>query len=160
MSLVPKNRLRGPQGHYLTQGLFKELYMNDDAPFTLREDDREGYIAIKPHFVNAATEYDAALTILGSWEHWTRLKKTKWFAPYFDAWEAERNLREETEAKKILIEEAENGNITAAKAIYDNGKASKRGRPSKAEKSKNLTKEQEIDEFLTQAMTKVTPIKA
>jgi hypothetical protein len=158
MSLVDKKKLRGGQGHYKTVSLFYENAYDSDAPFTLKEEDFRHYLAPKPRYVAAASEYEAALSILGSWDHWKALKKCKWFIPTLESWEAERCLREETEAKKILIEEAENGNVTAAKAIYDQGKQSKRGRPSKAEKAKVLTKEQEMDEFLAVAMDKVIPI--
>ena len=159
MALAPKEKLKGESGHYKTSGLFYDKrYDSEDAPFTLKEQDHNGLIAPKPHYVAAATEYEAALTILGSWAHWCFLKKSKWFSPIADSWEQERLLREETEAKKILIEEAENGNVTAAKAIYDQGKQSKRGRPTKAEKAKVLSKDMEIDDFLDAAMQKVTPI--
>lgn len=129
-------------------------------PFNLKEEDDEenGVYSLYKLYMSYTTEYEAALGILGSWEHWRKLCKCKWFQPYRNTWEEERLLREEAEAKKTLIEKARAGNITAARSLlaYEQKKKADRnsvkqgkGRPSNKQAPTSDRDDREIDTLLS-----------
>lgn len=124
-------RLRG-----LTQALFYEyrhISKCDHPPvYTLKEYDWEGCKSMYQIYMSCDSEYDAALTLLGSWKHWCRLKSTSWFKEYYEAWEEERAIRDQASATTTLLKRAEEGDTSAAKAVLSHYKeAAKKGRPSK-----------------------------
>jgi hypothetical protein len=98
-------------------------------PFTLKPFDvtYEGkkYRSMYLEYMKYDSEYEAAMAILGSWAHWSKLKKTKWFKEVLDHWEEERNIRDEAIARSVLISLAEGGNVTAARTIYTNSNDNK-----------------------------------
>ena len=104
------------------------------------------------------SEYDAAMLLVGSWHHWLRLKECNWFKPHVESWEKEREIREIALGKKILIEEAEAGNVSAARVLYGQSKA-KKGRPSKQDKAKLSREDADLDEFIKKSYAKVSLIK-
>ncbi len=98
-------------------------------PFTLKPFDvtYEGqvYRSMYLEYMKYDSEYEAAMAILGSWAHWSKLTKTKWFREVLDRWEEERNIRDEAIARSVLISLAEGGNVTAARTIYTNSNDNK-----------------------------------
>jgi hypothetical protein len=161
--LFPIEKLRNTSGVMLTQSLFYEfshMPACTDPVYTLKEFDYKGCKSMRQIYINLNSEYEASQVLLGSWEHWAKLKKIHWFSPFAEAWEAERKLREISMAKKILLEEAENGSVSAAKTIYEQDKTRVRGRPSNQEKKKSLKNTEELDDFINQAMAKIVPIES
>jgi hypothetical protein len=159
--LFPRDKLLGENGTQETMGLFHEFKNHHGmewTPYTLKEYDHIGNLSMHKIYITCATEYEAAITLLGNWSHWKKLCGCNWFKPYKEAWDEERRLKEETIAKKILIEEAEAGSVPAAKTLYEGPKATK-GRPSKQEKAKAVQKEVEVEEFITKALNNIVPIK-
>lgn len=73
--------LTGPTNIQFTQALFVEF--NPDAPYTLRTRDRErdGRKVISAYqvYMQSVDEYDAAMRLVGSLEHWRKLCSLKWF---------------------------------------------------------------------------------
>ena len=128
-----------PRFKNLTQALFQEweyvsTVKDQRAPFTLasyHKPDR-GYLSLYLLYLECDSEYEAAMTILGSWQHWQKLCKCKWFKPLRDRWEDERKTRDESLAQKTLLKEAKAGNVTAAKALLSlHGRAAPgKGRPT------------------------------
>lgn len=144
-------KLKGDNGVQYTQGLFYE-FNNPDAPYTLRTEDytaRSGktYRSIYQIFMDAVDEYEAAELILGSQEHWRKLCKQDWFlngkvigagdtARRMDGllqWREDKKAKDASLAKKLLIQEAENGSVSAQKILYDS--ARKDAKPVKKEKA-------------------------
>jgi len=163
MARIPEDRLKNSINRYLTKSLFREYGLHRESnkgeyPYTLRDYDKGNSLSMHNIYVTHDSEYDAALDLLGSWEHWKKLKACTWFKPYYTAWEEERKLRLDSIAKRVLVQQAEDGNTTAAKAILDMHKDKSRGRPSNQEKAKVAKEEREIEEFLTKALKNVTPI--
>ena len=138
-------------GQALTQGLFYE-WNNPDAPFTMRDTGLEPqytarsgktYVSIPHLFRNSNSEYDCAIEVLGSWEHWKKLCNLDWFMTGaimntqlsgLNDWRIEKELAEESKAKEVLMHAIENGDIQAAKFIYDKktkATTTKAGRPEK-----------------------------
>ena len=105
------------------------------APYTLRNHDyeRDGHVYLSMYqiYMTCDSEYEAAVKLLGSFPHWKKLKKCKWFQEYVEQWEAERNIRDEAIARSQLVKLAEMGNVTAARTLFTNSKTKSKelGRP-------------------------------
>lgn len=116
-----------------TQSLFYE-YGNKDAPYTLKVHDvhKNGktYISMYSVYMTCADEYEAADRLVGSQYHWRRLCSIDWFmngVPQFsheglNTWREDMRARDESKAKAVLIAAAEEGNVNAAKHLYDKSK--------------------------------------
>jgi hypothetical protein len=145
------SNFKSSTGQALTQGLFYE-WNNPDAPFTMRDTGlnpeytaRSGktYKSLPYIFRNSNSEYDCAISVLGSWEHWKKLCNLEWFmtgsimnAQFtgLNDWRMEKDLAEESIAKKVLIEAIESGDVNAAWKLYDKKTkttTTKAGRPEK-----------------------------
>ena len=81
-------------------------------------------------YIASDTDYEAAMKLLGSWKHWKKLTRCKFFQPYLEDWREERKLLEESLAHTALLGSLADNNITAAKTILDNGKRKMAGRPT------------------------------
>ena len=138
-------------GTYLTQGLFYE-WNNKEAIFTMRDTGsdplytaRSGntYVSLPYLFRNSNSEYDCAIELLGSYEHWKKLCTLQWFmtgsimnAQYtgLNDWRAEKELSEESKAKRVILDAIEEGDLNAAWKLYDKKTkttTAKVGRPEK-----------------------------
>jgi hypothetical protein len=104
--------------------------------------------------MEAESEYEAAMILVGSWQHWQRLLKCKPFMEGSDdggswqglkSWREEKAIRDKALAYNQLKISAAQGNVTAQKIIFDGDKETKgRGRPSKAEVRKEAAKQAEV----------------
>jgi hypothetical protein len=152
MTEYAKNVKKVGVGRPRTKSLFFDLrgkseYQGNEYPYTLKEEDWRGSLSMYKIYMEEDTEYDAAIRLLGSWRLWETLCACTWFKPYKVKWDEERRIRDKSLAKNILMEEARNGSVTAAKIIYDEDKK-KAGRPTKQEKNKVAREEAEVEEFL------------
>lgn len=144
MDKIDYDKLIGQSGHYLTQALFWEYRHQtgaDYTPFTLKERDHSGCISMYRLYMSCETEYEAALKILNSWKHWQILCDAPWFQKELSKWREEREIRELALGKAVLIKNAEEGNVAAAKALIDTSSKRKAGRPSKIEVEEYKKKE-------------------
>lgn len=89
------------------------------------------------------TEYQVALQLFGSWDHWLALCKSKWFTELLTGWRNE--LKVKMESDRYFEMEAkttsEKSGVQATKWLadrYGEKAVLKRGRPSKAEKQAHL----------------------
>jgi len=146
--LKEKSKFKGSNGVLFTQGLFYE-YTDIDAPYTLRPEDytsRKGneYVSFARVYRESVDEYAAAMALLGSWTHWQKLCKEKWFQigvvngsnfTGLHDWREEKEKANESAAKSVLLDAIANGDTQAAWKLYD--KATKKevpknvGRPEK-----------------------------
>jgi len=111
--------------------------------YALSEVERAGLPSAYLIYMNSVDEADAAMKIVGSNRHWRKLEKLKWFlngdlSISFDGllnWRRDMALRDATLAKKVLLQSAKEGNISAAKRLLDEYKSSvpknNVGRPKK-----------------------------
>ena len=123
--------------------------------WTLKEKDHtyQGvtYISMKKVFIEMedVSEYEFAMSVLGSYPHWEHLTTRDWFKPHLEQWRKELNLKLKARAMKAIIKSAtteENLSFQAMKYLADNqyiDKDKKRGRPSKEELKAELQKELE-----------------
>ena len=136
---------KAANGIQLTQGLFYE-FNKPDAPYTLRSEDYVSKKGIEYKSVSALyracdSEYEAAILIVESWEHWKKLCSLDWFVTGhettaglryqgLDAWKEEQELRKKSESETMLMGMIKEGNVTAAKFMFEqHGKQAIKGRP-------------------------------
>ena len=142
--------LKDSQGRFRTQSLFWETrHESYPAHFTTKQRsiERDGvtYISMYQKYMEIAdpTEYQVAIRLLGSWEHWQALLRAKWFVTLITGWREELAARIESERYYEGSSLAKKGNLSATKFLADRyGETSKqvkkRGRPSKEEKAAHL----------------------
>src|SRR5512139_652764 len=132
-------------GRYRTSGLFYE-FQTDAAPalFTLQPKDRivsgVTYRSLKAiyfsydHIPNY--EYEFAMDVFGSWEHWVWLTTKSQVRKHMVEWRNEYDIMLKNLAHRTLISQAgdkEKGLNAAKMIVAEEYKGTKRGRPSKAE---------------------------
>lgn len=151
--------LKDSMGRYRTN-IFYEFNKtrHEEYPplYTMREETWAGLPSAYLIYMLSDSEYEAAMKLVGSWNHWQRLLKCKPFMEGSDEsgswvglqqWREEKRIQEKAHAFNQLKISAAQGNVTAQKIIYDGEKenAKGRGRPSKAEVAK-AAKEQAVQE--------------
>jgi hypothetical protein len=141
--------LKDSQGRFRTQSLFWESRHPDMKPvFTMKKREHEGCISMYEKYMEIAdpTEYQVAIRLLGSWDHWQKLCRLPWFKEMADEWRAELKIRMASDRYYEMAETARDhkgqpNGIQATKWLseqYGEKPQSKRGRPSKAEKEAAL----------------------
>lgn len=146
--IFPREQLLASNGSGLTQGLFYEYRTQglEDPVYTLKDKDWKGCLSMYKIYMSCDTEYEAAMKLLGSWSHWKRLTEAGWFKVYLNQWREEMDIRNAALGKTVIICQAREGNVTAARDLLNMAKESTgRGRPNKKEKEERLRKEAEID---------------
>lgn len=124
-----KDRLLSSSGQRLTTQLFEELARDDVAakPVFKLGEWRQRYVELAD-----PTGYEAALELLGDWDHWLLLTKAPGFAAALAEWNAEVEVKLRSEAIKALRKQAKGPQGTAAaKALA--GIEAKRGPKPKPE---------------------------
>ena len=108
-------------------------------------------------FLESATEYEAAMRFVTSWEHWKAIASSAHCKPMIDSWREEKLLQDQTKARKMLWEAAEGGNLTAARVIYE---AKKEEKLHKEAKKKQSEAERREAELIQNSVNKIVSIKA
>lgn len=136
--------VRGGNNIMFTQGLFYE-FGNTDAVYTLKgEDVTKGdktYISLPKVYMESSDEYEAAMRLVGSMQHWRKLCSQAWFLDGIDvhSFEGVKQLREDmvardkSIAKQQLMAAAHEGNVTAMKTIYGESPTKPVGKPRKGQ---------------------------
>jgi len=156
------DQLKDTQGRFRTQSLFWETrHESYPAFFTTKREaiERDGrtYISLYEKYMEIAdpTEYQVAIRLLGSWDHWQALLSSKWFQELVCEWRSELKVKMESDRyfkMKEVSEDAqkgrENAAVQATKWLSERytpvERKQKRGRPTKDEKKAHL-KEVERD---------------
>lgn len=125
------SQFKDSRGAHRTESLFIEVISPESAKkytpiYSLRDYDNKGYPSAYNIFMAATDEHEAAKKLVGSLAHWRKLCRLKWFMEgrelaQFEGlrvWREDMLARDASTAKAILIEETEEGNVTAAKALY------------------------------------------
>lgn len=138
--MIDKTKFKGPQGDYITQGLFIDFnYKDKYAVYCLAAEDKTYggvvYPSLKRLYLEMedVTEYEFATTYLADWEHWQRICGNAVLRVDIDKWRDELELKMKAIAAKAMVKAARDGDLTAAKWLSVNGWQGARGRPSKAE---------------------------
>jgi hypothetical protein len=146
---VPVNitaKVRDTRGRYLTSAIFHETRHSLSpytAVYTLAEESRYGLPSARQIYLDAndPTEYTAAVSLLGSWEHWQHLCGTSWFAPIVEQWREELKTRLLSEATKKIIELS--GSYESSSALAAAKKLMEVTSPPKRATGRNKTRSDE-----------------
>lgn len=150
------SRFKDSQGKWLTQSLFLEFNYNEDALFTLDDQDKEYkgklYTSLKRVYLEEedTTEYLFANKYFGGWNHWKRLRGNKAISKHIDEAKDELELKLRSQGIKQIIEHSKGDKgYQAAKWLADHGwDTRKAGRPSKSEVKGQLAQmAKEEDEY-------------
>lgn len=167
--------LRDSRGKWRKGSLFFETSLPDrredqEPPFTLKEEDYEvdgnKYKSMYKLYMEIAdpTEYEFAMQVLGSWNHWQVLQKASWMKEYVQAWRDELAIKLRSKAIKAMVDVAVSEGAkgtTAAKYLAEEGwnKGSGKGRPSKdkieREANKIVRIHEEVDEDIERMMKRL-----
>ncbi len=167
LSLRPKVGAELPIAQRLvgcTKALFYEhrhqTTVDMNAPYCLKANDHEfkgvTYRSMYLIYMSCDSEYEAAIKLLGNYQHWTKLKRCTWFLPYVEEWNAELRLRESALARAKLVQLTEAGNVTAARTLLNDKKIAGVGKPKGKGQRKPDVLPGDIEEMLERTdMTKV-----
>ena len=166
---------RASNGKYYTRQLFWDEWINlmqserqIDPPFCLHGN--------KPELINFGkayvesedpTGYKVAQKLLGGYQLWTVLMKTKWFQEAKKLWDEELDARLKSQGIEKLKEILENGmpaqQLQAAKYLanqeYKGTSGSSRGRPSNSEVEKAAREAAEIRDALQSDADRIRLVK-
>lgn len=128
-----------------------------DAPYCLKANDHEFkgvvYKSMYLIYMSCDSEYEAAIKLLGNYQHWTKLKRCTWFLPYVEEWNAELRLRESALARAKLVMLTEAGNVTAARTLLNDKKIAGVGKPKGKGNRKPDICSGDLDEMLERTDT-------
>ncbi len=155
---IPLEKIKS--GHrYRTNSLFWEArFMKKPGStfipvYNLSDKDHDNTLSMYNIFMSKDTEYEAGMYLLGSWEHWQTLCGSTFFEKHITKWREERITREEALAHGVLLVNAREGNITAARTLLlDSRKIQKAGRPTNQQVAKAANAAVELDSFLVESM--------
>jgi hypothetical protein len=128
--------------------------------YTLGEQEINGLPSAYKIYMSSVDEYEAALKLVGSIFHWQELCKKSWFMEHVIQWREHMALRDFSLAKRITLEEAEDGDGPAARHLLNfSHKVINPPAPKRKEKTKDdETKESgELDELYNKVMKKDGP---
>jgi hypothetical protein len=163
---VIREELRDANGRQKTEALFEEAIQNStrasgyEPIYSLREYENNGKPSAYLIYINSVDESDAAIKLVGSYAHWRKLCSLKWFIngraeigfEGLASWRKDMAERDKTIAKVSLMEQAEQGNISAAKALdkiaRDDEKAANKILPRKGQKDQPIEEDSTVVEFL------------
>ena len=96
---------------------------NLTSVYNLGTRDHDGTLSMYQIYMQCATEYEAAVVLLGSLTHWKLLLECKWFKPHIEQWRKDMALRDEAIGRQALLLAASKGVPAAGTAlIRDAGK--------------------------------------
>lgn len=161
--------MKDVRGAWRTSSLFYEYPDNGYTPlWTIMDTDRyitehnTTYPSLKQIYLSyehvPGNEYDFALDIIGSWEHWTRLCKSPRLRDIIATWREELEVKIRSNAVKSIIKTSAEGSAagaTAARWLAEKGYAPSRGRPSKAEKEGHLKQDAKIQDEIDDDLMRV-----
>lgn len=104
--------MKSDGGSWLTRALFLETSLATDNKyvlFTLKEDNTDGHQSFPNIYFalteNDPTEYEFAMTVLGSWEHWCVVADSEVLKPVVAKLREEKNVRQKAKAVKFMLDE-------------------------------------------------------
>jgi len=130
-----RNKVVDTYGRRVVLSLFSEFSRTDYTPlWSLYKD-------WKPIYMEAEdpTEYEAAMRLIGDYEHWLLIRSHPKIAPIIDKWAIELEIKMRSDAvRKMVRHSASNQGTAAAKWIAEGGftmrdKRSKKGKEEERE---------------------------
>lgn len=161
--------MKDDQGRYRTISLFWELrhQAGDIEPvfttksYDLQKEDKL-YPSLKKIYLTydhiPGFEYEFALDVFGSWEHWQKLANSQGLKDLIQEWRDELDIRIKAQSLKAMMLAARDNDakgVNAAKYLAEKGYSSKRGRPSKEEVEREKRIQAGANKELTEDMERI-----
>lgn len=136
-------------------GIFREIPMSGSnnaigkipsPSYTTNEDDD---ILPSAHkiYMDSMNEYEAAKQLVPTWEFWKNMLKTSIkVRKLVEAWREEKMLKDQAEARRMLWAQAEKGNVSAQKILYESKKEEAQQRAAQAKAAVEDRRQQEMAE--------------
>jgi len=135
---MDRSKFLDAMGKRVTVGLFKEFYRPDRKfkPITTLVEWKQIFLECRD-----PSEYEAAMALVGDWEHWLEIRNHPLIKPEVDKWHQELAVKLRSEAIKNMVKHAAApGGTAAAKWLADKGYVDmdkkKVGRPITREEEK------------------------
>ncbi len=161
--ITGQSLLKDSKGAWRTLSLFYETNTTAmDSVFTLRPHEWKGYPSAKEMYLSIAdpTEYEFALALLGSWEHWQRVMRCKWFQEHLDDWRETLEVKLRSQAIQRVAAISKGGSpgaLNASRWLAERGWVeSKRGRPSKAEVTSERRRQALLDQEISDDLERIS----
>lgn len=152
---ILEGKLPIPEGYdRATGGLFWEKRHSSPCKplYNLKEyDDKEnGVLSMYQIYMQCPTEYDAALVLLGSVNHWNTLCECDWFKEHIARWRYEMSVRNTAIGEAVIYQNAVKGDTRSAKLLLEQN-TPKTPRTAAGKRKQRPTKdnfEGDVDTFL------------
>lgn len=164
---VTNNPMKDNKGVWRTDSLFFE-FKHDDLPYhwTIHDRDREEdgivYPSMKLIYMSydhiPHHEYQFAMNVLGSWDHWLRMCQSSRVGQHIAIWREELDVKIKAMAVKEIMSLAKGEGAAAANAakwLAEKGYSPKRGRPSKEERDGYLKQEERVHNAVDEDMARL-----
>lgn len=123
---VPKDMNRATAALFWEKRHEARLKQRGKTPlFNLSMRDHDDTLSFPQLYYQCDSDYEAAMVILGSFEHWQRLCEAKWFAEKLALWQEEKALRDIAHGRAKIRELADGGNLAACKFLAAGGLSKK-----------------------------------
>jgi len=123
-------QMKDARGAHRTESLFNETIQPSirkkfEPLYSLRDYDHKGYLSAYQIYMTSIDEYDAAIKLVGSMSHWRKLCALVWFMTGrrecgFEGlyqWREDMAARDTTEAKRVMLEQCKENNVSAARGL-------------------------------------------
>lgn len=156
---IDRSALKDSQGRYRTSLFYEFNRSEEDYPsiYTMREEAWKGRPSAYLIYMYSESEYEAAIKLLGSWNHWNKLctldkfmngDKANSLWAGLRAWREEKEIKDRATMYSLLKMAAASGNVNAQKILFEKDKTGVRGRPSKAQVEKAAKDAAQHEEFV------------
>lgn len=156
-----------PQGNFCSKLIFWELNSPSNRKkypplWTLKQEMHQGLPSAYKVYMSCTDETEAAIKLTGNMKNWRTLLEGGWFVDGDRAhghegltvWREDMKARDASLAKKLLIEQTNKGNTTAARALLAESKIkSKAGRKGKKAQKQDVATVSRISEFKKNKVT-------
>ena len=132
--------------------------------YTMKEEVTDGLPSAYLIYMYSESEYEAAMKLVGSWNHWNKLCTNNSFmngSKEVQTWSGLKQWREEKEIKdratmySLLKIAAATGNVNAQKVLFEKDKVGVRGRPSKAQVEAAAKEAAQHEEFIQEDLKRI-----
>lgn len=149
---VPENMDKATAGLFWERRQTSKAELRGFSPiYNLSTLDHDGTLSMYQIYMQCATEYEAALVLLGSLRHWALLLECKWFIPHIEQWRKDMAFRDESIGRAAILAGAAGGNTAAGAHLLRD--TQKRRTPPLTEKKRGKgTGEPEVGEVISSTM--------
>ena len=146
-------------------GIFREIPMSGsncaigvipEPTYTIEEEDTDLPSAHKI-YMDSMNEYEAARKLVPSYTFWKNMLKTSIkVRRLIEEWREEKMMMDQAAARRLLWEQAQKGNVTAQRILYESKKEEQQQRIAQARAAVEDKRQQELAE---QTLTRLKVVK-